>query len=300
MKQSNSQVSDAQFSAGAGGEHLAGSPPLPYVSGRWVAAGWAVAGLSGAAASLFTVMSLHTSNAGMSSGPTSADFTVYSTETSFDAWGRTVDVSSVTSGSPTPSGGMDASTLTFRGGPIYGIVLCAAAVMLLVAAISTVFPGRFGLPRLLRGLGPVGAGVLVGVAACQALAFSASSQPFTRGGVFLPLPGPPDSYQLGPCPWITLAAALLAVTTWLVGQHHSSTRRSVLGDAQLQSIGPGRPEAPTEPAPLVAPQTPGRTPGGGGSAEPEPRLEQQLPQDPQLTGDSGRIFRRPPNDIGDS
>lgn len=279
MEKPDSQEADSQIIAAAGDEPPAGSLPLPCVSDRWAAAGYAVAGLLGAVASLFTVMSRQDPNAGSFTSST-GDITV-STTASFDAWGWMV-VSSIPP--VLPAGGMGVSSSEIPGGPSYGIVLCAAAVVLLTAAISTAFPGRFGLPRLLRGLGPVGAGILAGVAACQLLTFSSFSRPIAPPGASGPIETASPTWQLGPCSWITVAAALAAAATWLFAQYHSNTGRSLLTDVQSLSSGPGfpAPADPTDLAPLDAPRTLPPTPGG-------------IDQDPpiELNGDPDAAFRRP-------
>jgi len=283
VEQPDSQEADNSIIAAAGDYQGVGSPLLPRVSDRWAAAGWTVAGLLGAAASLFTVMSMQDPYAG-SSGSSAGDITVYSTTVSFDAWGRSV-VSSATSGSP--AGAIGASSFEVPGGPRYGIVLCAAAVVLLAAAISMAFPGRFGLPRLLSGLGPVGAGILAGVAACQLLAFSAYSRPFTPPGVSKPIVSP-STWQLGPCPWITVAAALAGAATWLFAQYHSNAGRSLLSHAQPRSSDPDHP-TPADLASFDARRTLPPIPGG---IDREPRLEEPA-QDPQVSSDPHAAFRRP-------
>lgn len=288
MEQPDALDADAHVIAGLG-DVQAEVGPLPSVSVWWAAAGWMVAGVLGAAASLFMVMSRQDPYVGSSSSG-AGDVTVYSATESFDAWGRGSLVRSPTTGSATS--GTGASVLDAAGGPSYGIVLCAAAVLLLVAAISIALPGRVRLPNLLQGLGPVGAGALAGVAACQFLSFFAASRPFTVAGLPAPI-GSSSTWQLGACPWITLAAAVVAVTTWFLAQY-SNARRVSLTAAQPPSTGPMQPAPgdPTGQAPLDALGLP---PLKRASRDPEPRLAERPAdlQDPPPAGDALAAFRRP-------
>lgn len=289
MEQPDELGADAHVFAGLG-DVQAEVGPLPSVLVWWAAAGWMVAGVLGAAASLFMVMSRQDPYVGSSSSG-AGDVTAYSATESFDAWGRGSLVRSPTTGSIT--GGVGASVLDAAGGPSYGIVLCAAAVALLVAAISTTFHGRFRLPNLLQGLGPVGAGVMAGVAACQFLAFFAYSRPLTVAGLPAPIELPSSTWRLGACPWITFAAAVVAVTTWFLAQY-SNARRVSLTDVQPRSTGPTQPPPadPTEQAPLDALGLP---PLKRASGDQEPRLGERPAdlQDPPPSGDALAAFRRP-------